>query len=206
MSERINETGEKNGFSNGTIAMLCAAFFAGMIGMAYAAVPLYQLFCQVTGYGGTTQRAETQYSDRVLDEKITVRFDANTASGLPWDFQPVEREVTMKIGETVQVAYRAKNLAAGPSWGRSSFNVTPQIAGGYFMKVECFCFTDTELAPGEEIEMPVMFYIDPDVVDLPEMKNIRTITLSYTFYPVDAPSPDENQSVSLPKTGNNLGG
>ena len=205
MSEHTTDNGNSGRFSNGVIAMLCSAFFVGMIGMAYAAVPLYQLFCQVTGFGGTTQRADTQYSGRILDEKITVRFDANTSAGLPWDFQPIERDVTMKIGETVQVAYRAKNLAGNPTWGRSSFNVTPLIAGGYFMKVECFCFTDTKLAPGEEIEMPVVFYIDPDIVDLPEMKNIRTITLSYTFYPVDEPSP-EAKSVSLPKTGNNLGG
>ncbi|MCB1452119.1 MAG: cytochrome c oxidase assembly protein [Rhizobiaceae bacterium] len=205
MNERISDTGKTKGFSNGVIAMLCGAFFVGMVGMAYAAVPLYQLFCQVTGYGGTTQRAETQYSGRILDENVTVRFDANTSAGLGWDFQPVQRDVTMKIGETVQIAYRAKNLTSSPSWGRSSFNVTPQIAGGYFMKVECFCFTDTKLEPGEEIEMPVVFYVDPDVVDLPEMKNIRTITLSYTFYPVDAPSP-EAKSVSLPKTGNNFWG
>jgi len=190
---------------HGVIALACAAFVAGMVGMSYAAVPLYQIFCQVTGYGGTTQRVE-QYSDTVLDRTITVRFDANTAAGLPWEFEPVQRDITMKIGETMQVAYRAKNLFGKATAGRSSFNVTPQFAGAYFMKVECFCFTDTELAPGEEMEMPVVFYIDPAIVDLPEMKNNNTLTLSYTFYPIDAEKTGTKESVSLPKAGANLGG
>jgi cytochrome c oxidase assembly protein subunit 11 len=173
--------------SNRVMALALLAFFAGMIGMAYAAVPLYQLFCQVTGYGGTTQRV-TQYSDRVLDQKIKVRFDANTA-GVPWDFQPVQREVTIPIGETVQIAYKAKNVARTTTSGRATFNVTPQIAGSYFMKVECFCFTDTALQPGEELEMPVVFYVDPAIADAPETKNIRTLTLSYTFYPTETDRP-----------------
>lgn len=204
-ADDTNKAGGQKRVNNGVIALACGAFFVGMIGMAYAAVPLYQLFCQVTGYGGTTQRTE-QLSDTILDRKITVRFDANTSAGLPWDFQPVQRDVTMKIGETTQVAYRARNLSRQPASGRSSFNVTPQFAGAYFMKVECFCFTDTTLQPGEEIQMPVVFYIDPAIVDLPEMKNINTLTLSYTFYPIDNPSPEADQSVSLPRTGANLGG
>ena len=200
-----NQVKSKARANNGVIALACGAFVVGMVGMAYAAVPLYQLFCQVTGYGGTTQRTE-QYSDTVLDRTITVRFDANTSSGLPWEFKPERRDVTMKIGETAQVSYLARNLAKSASYGRSSFNVTPQFAGAYFMKVECFCFTDTTLEPGEQIEMPVVFYIDPEIVELPEMKNINTITLSYTFYPIDGPSADTKQSVSLPKAGANLGG
>jgi cytochrome c oxidase assembly protein subunit 11 len=202
MSER--KDGHKRGMSNGTVALACAAFIAGMVGVSYAAVPLYQIFCQVTGYGGTTQRVE-QYSDTVLDKTIKVRFDANTASGLPWEFEPEQREVTLKIGETTQVAYRARNKFDRATFGRSSFNVTPQFAGAYFMKVECFCFTDTELAPGEEMDMPVVFYIDPAIVDLPEMKNVNTLTLSYTFYPVEKSS-ETKESVSLPKAGANLGG
>jgi cytochrome c oxidase assembly protein subunit 11 len=201
MSPRENnaKSGNRN---HGVIALACVAFVFGMVGVSYAAVPLYKIFCQVTGYGGTTQRVE-QYSDTVLDETITVRFDANTAAGLPWDFAPMQRDVTMKIGETTQIAYRAENLFKTPTSGRSSFNVTPQIAGAYFMKVECFCFTDTRLAPGEEMEMPVVFYIDPAIVDLPEMKNTRTITLSYTFYPIEESAGEEN-SASLPKA--NIGG
>src|SRR5690606_7361401 len=162
---------EKTQRSNRTVAVVCVAFFASMVGAAYAAVPLYQLFCQVTGYGGTTQRV-TQYSQTVLDREIKVRFDANTAGGLPWDFKPVQRGVTIKIGETTQVSYAAKNAFSRPTSGRASFNVTPQLAGAYFMKVECFCFTDTELQPGEEMDMPVVFYVDPEIVNVPELKNI----------------------------------
>ena len=170
--------------SNRVVAAVCLSFFAAMLGMAYAAVPLYDMFCRVTGYGGTTQRVD-QYSQTVLDRKITVRFDANVAGGLPWDFRPVSRDVTMKIGETTQVSYAARNVFSRPTSGRASFNVTPQLAGAYFMKVECFCFTDTELAPGETMDMPVVFYVDPAIVDVPELKNIHTITLSYTFFPID---------------------
>jgi cytochrome c oxidase assembly protein subunit 11 len=176
------------GARNRTMALALGAFFFAMIGAAYAAVPLYQLFCQITGYGGTTQRV-TQYSDRVLDRQITVRFDANTSSGLPWAFRPVKREVSMPIGETVLISYEAENLARTPTAGRATFNVTPQIAGSYFMKVECFCFTDTTLKPGEKMEMPVVFYVDPAIVDAPELKNIHTITLSYTFYPGEVAAP-----------------
>ncbi len=168
--------------TNRLIAGVCLAFFGGMIGMAYAAVPLYAMFCQITGYGGTTQRVE-QYSDRILDREITVRFDANVSGGLPWDFQPVTRDVTMKIGETTLAHYKATNLFSTPAMGRATFNVTPQLAGAYFNKVECFCFTDTTLKPGETLDMPVVFYVDPDIVNVPELKDIRTITLSYTFFP-----------------------
>jgi cytochrome c oxidase assembly protein subunit 11 len=173
--------------SNMVVAGICLAFFGGMVGMAYAAVPLYAMFCQITGYGGTTQRVE-QYSDRILDREITVRFDANT-SGLPWDFKPVARDVTMKIGETTQVHYTAKNLFDRPTAGRATFNVTPQLAGAYFNKVECFCFTDTTLKPGETLDMPVIFYVDPDIVDVPELRDVKTITLSYTFFPLDGEQP-----------------
>lgn len=170
--------------SNRMVAVVCVAFFVGMIGMAYAAVPLYAMFCQVTGYGGTTQRV-TQYSDRVLDRMVTVRFDANVSGGVPWDFQPVQRDVTMKIGETTQISYRATNLFDRPAAGRATFNVTPELAGAYFNKVECFCFTDTTLKAGETLDMPVVFYVDPAIVDVPELKNMKTITLSYTFFPIE---------------------
>jgi len=174
--------------SNKVVAGVCLAFFGGMIGMSYAAVPLYAMFCQVTGYGGTTQRVE-QYADRVLDREITVRFDANTSGGLPWDFKPAAREVTMKIGETAQVHYTARNLFDRTTFGRASFNVTPEMAGAYFNKVECFCFTDTTLKPGETLDMPVVFYVDPDIVDVPELRNVKTITLSYTFFPIEGEKP-----------------
>jgi len=174
--------------ANRVIAASASAFVAGMVGMAYAAVPLYAMFCQVTGYGGTTQRVE-QYSDKILDRKITVRFDANVSGGLPWDFKPVQRDVTMRIGETTQIAYQARNEFNVPTAGRASFNVTPELAGAYFNKVECFCFTDTSLKPGEALDMPVVFYVDPDIVNVPELAQLKTITLSYTFFPIDAAKP-----------------
>lgn len=174
--------------SNRFVAVVCLAFFGGMLGMAYAAVPLYAMFCQITGYGGTTQRVE-QFSDRILDREITVRFDANVAGGLPWDFKPVARSVTMKIGETALAHYTATNMFSVPTAGRATFNVTPQIAGSYFNKVECFCFTDTTLKPGETLDMPVLFYVDPDIVDTPELKDVKTITLSYTFFPIEVEKP-----------------
>lgn len=170
--------------SNRTVAMVCVAVLSAMLGMSYAAVPLYDMFCRVTGYGGRTQQT-VQHSKTVLDQTIKVRFDANVASGLPWQFHPIEREVTVRLGETKQVAYEAKNVFSRPTSGRASFNVTPPLAGAYFMKMECFCFTDTELAPGEMLDMPVVFYIDPEILKLPEMKNINTITLSYTFFSID---------------------
>jgi cytochrome c oxidase assembly protein subunit 11 len=168
--------------SNGTIVGVCCAFVFGMLGMAYAAVPLYDLFCKVTGYGGTVQRVE-QASDVILDQTIKVRFDANTAPGLAWSFEPVQREVEVRIGETVQVLYKARNLAATPAAGQATFNVTPEATGAYFNKVQCFCFTETTLQPGEEMEMPVVFFVDPEIVNPVETKGIHTITLSYTFYP-----------------------
>ncbi|MBZ9654232.1 cytochrome c oxidase assembly protein [Phyllobacterium lublinensis] len=174
--------------SDRTIAISCLAFFFGMVGMAFAAVPLYAMFCQVTGYGGTTQRVE-QMSDTILDKKIVVRFDANTSGGLPWHFEPVQRDVTMNIGETKLIKYEARNISDQPTAGRASFNVTPQAAGAYFNKVECFCFTDTVLKPGEDLEMPVVFFVDPDIVNAPELKGVNTITLSYTFFPIEMPAP-----------------
>jgi len=182
------ETDRRKERSNRLVAGVCLAFFGGMIGMAYAAVPLYAMFCQMTGYGGTTQRVD-QYSDRVLDRKITVRFDANVSSGLPWDFKPVQREMTMNIGETAQAHYTAGNPFSVPTAGRATFNVTPDMAGAYFNKVECFCFTDTTLKPGETLDMPVVFFVDPAIVDVPELKDISTITLSYTFFPIEKDEP-----------------
>ncbi|MEQ1942166.1 cytochrome c oxidase assembly protein [Mesorhizobium sp. VNQ89] len=196
--------------SNRLIAAICLAFFGGMVGMAYAAVPLYAMFCQITGYGGTTQRVE-QYSDRVLDREITVRFDANVAGGLPWEFKPTERSMTMKIGETAQAHYTSTNMFSVPTAGRATFNVTPEMAGAYFNKVECFCFTDTTLKPGETIDMPVVFFVDPDIVDVPELKNLTTITLSYTFFPIEAEkpvaaAPQAGEGVIETTTDDNLGG
>ena len=187
----------KNRRGNRLTAILCLGVFFGMVGMAYAAVPLYAMFCQLTGYGGTTQRVE-QYSDRILDQKIAVRFDANT-NGIFWDFRPVKRQVELKIGETTQIHYSATNRGSQPTTGKATFNVTPELAGAYFNKVECFCFTDTTLQPGQTIDMPVVFYIDPAIVDVPELKHVKTITLSYTFFRSDADKP----VAAAPQAGQN---
>lgn len=174
--------------SNRVVVGSCLAFVAGMVGMAYAAVPLYDMFCRVTGYNGTTQRVE-QASDVILDEKVKVTFDANTSGGLPWEFKPVQRDIDIRIGETVQVMYRAKNLSSKPTTGQATFNVTPMQAGAHFNKVQCFCFTETTLQPGEEMEMPVVFFVDPDIVKAVETKDVKTLTLSYTFYPREPSKP-----------------
>lgn len=165
-------------------AAACVVFLSAMIGMSYAAVPLYELFCKVTGYGGTTQVAEAE-ADRVLDREITIRFDANIAAGLPWKFKPTERQMVLQVGETGQAAYGFSNLAESQTIGTSTFNVTPQSAGVYFNKLECFCFTEQVLAAGESVEMPVVFFIDPAIADDRELDSISTITLSYTFFPVE---------------------
>ena len=194
---------EQQKLGNGTVVAVCLTFVVAMAGMAYAAVPLYDMFCKVTGYGGTTQRVE-QMSETILDRTIKVRFDANTAQGLPWDFRPVQREVELKIGETVQIMYTAKNISSRPVTGQATFNVTPQSAGAYFNKVQCFCFTETTLQPGEEMEMPVVFFIDPAIVEPLETKNINTITLSYTFYPHEAQKPVAAAAEKEPAETNKL--
>ncbi len=178
---------------NRVAALVCGGVFVGMVGLSYAAVPLYQLFCQVTGYGGTTQRV-AQYSDTILDKTITVRFDANT-NGIPWEFAPKQREVTLRIGETREVSYVARNTADEPTTGTATYNVSPAVAGAYFNKIQCFCFTEQELQPGQSYDMPVQFFVDPAIVNAPELKNLNAITLSYTFYPkhdasAKAPTPD----------------
>ena len=157
----------------------------GMLGMAYAAVPLYQMFCQATGYGGTTQRV-TKASEKILDRVVTVRFDANV-NGLSWSFEPVVRTVEVRIGENKLAFYRATNTSDRPLVGTSSFNVSPDIAGSFFNKLECFCFQEQRLEPGETIDLPVSFYVDPAIEDDKDGRKVKEITLSYTFYPVDKP-------------------
>lgn len=163
------------------VGLSAAAFVFAMIGMSYAAVPLYKIFCQVTGYGGTTQRAE-QAPDIILDRKITVRFDANVSRDVPWRFKPVQKEVELRIGESTLAFYEAQNLSSEAVLGTATFNVTPESAGYYFNKIECFCFIEQVLKPGQHIDMPVTFYIDPDIMNDPEARKIEEITLSYTFF------------------------
>lgn len=173
---------------NRTVVIACGAFVTAMVGMAYAAVPLYDMFCRVTGYNGTTQRVE-QASDRILDQTIRVEFDANSAQTLGWKFEAVDKAVTPRIGETMQINYRVTNTNARTETGKAVFNVTPMVAGAYFNKLQCFCFTDITLKPGETRDMPVVFFVDPDIVNTPETKDLKVLTLSYTFYPSDKPKP-----------------
>ena len=166
------------------VAITCASVAIGMLGMAYAAVPLYQLFCQVTGYGGTTQRAISP-SEHTVDQTITMRFDANVARKLAWDFRPVEQTLTVQLGENRIAHYTATNTSDKPLRGTATFNVTPESAGVFFNKIECFCFTEQLLQPGETVDMPVSFFVDPEIANDKDAKKISQITLSYTFYPMD---------------------
>lgn len=176
------------GRRNAGVVIACGVFVAAMVGMSYAAVPLYDMFCRVTGYNGTTQRVE-QASSVILNQKLRVELDTNMASELSWDFKALDRSVEPKIGETVQVNFRIANPSTEAQTGRAVFNVTPMAAGAYFNKLECFCFTDLTLKPGEIRDMPVVFFVDPEIVNQQETKNLKVITLSYTFYPSDKPKP-----------------
>jgi cytochrome c oxidase assembly protein subunit 11 len=198
-----DKTEQKKGRANGVIVASCVAFVFGMVGMAYAAVPLYDMFCKVTGYNGTTKRVE-QASDVILDRTIKVTFDANSAPGLPWDFKPVQLEIELKIGETVQVEFEATNLSKKPTTGQAVFNVTPMAAGAYFNKVQCFCFTETTLQGGEKMEMPVVFFVDSEIVNTVETKGINTLTLSYTFYAREPSKPIAGLTVKPAETDNKL--
>jgi len=176
---------------NRIAAYACVAFVGLMLAASYAAVPLYRIFCQVTGFGGTTQVSKAAPTDIPADAKdrlVTVQFDGNVNSQLPWAFEPAQREVTVKVGEQTLAFYRAKNLSDKPITGTATFNVSPPIAGAYFDKIACFCFTEQTLQPGETVEMPVSFFIDPSVVKDAEMDGV-TITLSYTFFEVGGKLP-----------------
>jgi cytochrome c oxidase assembly protein subunit 11 len=173
---------------NGRTAAIAALIVLAMVGLAFASVPLYRLFCQVTGFAGTTQRAEAaELPAQPTGKIISVRFDANTNSALPWSFEPEEHTQRVAVGARDMAFYNAKNLSDRPVTGTATFNVTPAQAGQYFTKIQCFCFTEQTLKPGEEMRMPVIFFVDPAILDDPYAKEINEITLSYTFYPVDEP-------------------
>ena len=168
--------------SFGLTAAVLLVFVAGMVGMSFAAVPLYRIFCQVTGYGGTTRRAQVAPKN-VLDRVVTVRFDSNISNNLGWSFRPVKRSVDVKLGEVGTVSFLAENRTGQTETGTAAFNVAPDQAGAYFNKIACFCFTEQTLAPGEKKELGVSFFVDPAYADDPNLENITTITLSYSFYP-----------------------
>jgi cytochrome c oxidase assembly protein subunit 11 len=177
-------SGRRPGRAKTLTALALTSVIVGMLGLTAAAVPLYRLFCQATGYGGTTQRAEAapgQQSERI----ITVRFNADVAHDLPWTFAPVERAVQVRPGEQHLAFFRAHNGSGRPIVGTATFNVTPFKAGRYFDKIACFCFEEQTLRAGETVDMPVSFYVDPAILDDPETADVRAITLSYTFFELD---------------------
>ena len=169
---------------NRKTAIVLFSIAGGMVGLAFASVPLYQLFCQVTGYGGTTQvaAAPLEHIGQKQGRFITVRFDANVNSALPWQFKPLQKEIMVRVGDEVLAHYTAKNTGLTAVVGNATFNVTPFKAGPYFNKVDCFCFSEQLLKPDEEVPMPVSFFVDPEIFDNPNTKDVHTITLSYTFY------------------------
>lgn len=167
---------------NGRTAFALLAVVGGMVGLAYASAPLYQMFCKVTGYGGTP-KTEAKAGVKATERTITIQFDANVSPNLAWRFTPEQREITVKIGEQALATYAAESLSAKITAGAATYNVTPFKAGPYFDKVACFCFSEQTLQPGQKVSMPVTFYVDPDILNDPSTKDLKTITLSYTFFP-----------------------
>lgn len=180
---------------NKRVAVMALGVSLAMLGAAYASVPLYRIFCQVTGFGGTTQRAEAA-TGQVLDTEISVRFDANVSDKLSWKFHAGQPTIRVRLGEPTLIHYVATNTATHETTGTAIFNVTPPEAGVYFNKIECFCFTEQTLKAGERAEMPVQFFVDPDILKDPDTRAIKEITLSYSFYPATTKAADKQAAVS----------
>jgi cytochrome c oxidase assembly protein subunit 11 len=171
------------------VAATCGLVVVLMVGASYAAVPFYNWFCRATGFNGTTQVATSAPAGAPLARKIAIRFDSNVAPGLPWKFEPEKTEIEVRIGEVVTVYYNVINQAARTTTGQAAYNVAPLTVGAYFEKINCFCFTEQTMAPGEKRQMAVVFYVDPSIVNDSDNDGLNTITLSYTFYPVRDPAP-----------------
>jgi cytochrome c oxidase assembly protein subunit 11 len=172
---------------NVLIAACCGAFAAGMVGAAYAAVPLYNWFCRTTGFAGTPQVAQSA-PDHMLGRTLAIRFDSNVTPGLPWKFEPEQNEIKLRIGEVATVRYKVINQAARTITAQASYNVSPPTVGAYFDKINCFCFTQQTMKPGETREMTVVFYVDPKIAEDRDQDELNTITLSYTFYKLPEPA------------------
>jgi cytochrome c oxidase assembly protein subunit 11 len=187
---------------NRRVAAIAGTVVVAMVGLAYASVPLYGMFCKATGFGGTTQRAAAA-PETATGKFITIRFDANTAGSLGWNFHPVQSVMKVRIGEQNMAHYSATNLADKVLTGSAIFNVSPAEAGAYFNKIQCFCFTQQTLKAGETVDLPVDFFVDPAILDDPDSKSISEITLSYTFFPVDKPDAVSAVTPQPPKQDTN---
>lgn len=192
MSTEAIQPANKPKHSNRKVALYSLSMAVGMLGLGYASVPLYRMFCQVTGFGGTTQMAtiaQAQAAEaRAMGETISVRFDGNITPGMPWKFYPEQVTQKVKIGERQLAFFIAKNESDKPVTGQASFNVEPDQTGKYFNKVQCFCFTEQTLQPGEEVRMPVTYYVDPAMLSDANAQRVEQITLSYTFFKLEEPS------------------
>ncbi|MBK8208900.1 MAG: cytochrome c oxidase assembly protein [Rhodospirillales bacterium] len=179
-------------------ALVLSGVAAAMLGVSFWSPTLYRLFCQGTGYEGTPKTENVVHSTQTSAAQVTVRFDANVNSALPWRFQPAQREVHLRLGEETLIHYTAANLSDQPITGTATFNVVPDKAGVYFSKLECFCFTEQTLAPGQEVSMPVVFYVDPGLAEDPTTRDVSTITLSYTFYrpDIEPKQPDNTAAIA----------
>ena len=182
------------------VAAACGVLVGAMVGAAYAAVPFYNWFCRTTGFAGTPQVASTAPA-QALARRIVVRFDANVSGGLPWRFEPETNSIEVRIGDTITVNYLATNLSARETVGQASYNVSPPTVGAYFSKINCFCFTEQRLKAGETREMPVVFFVDPELVKDSEQDGLNTITLSYTMFPVRQPEPPRAEDARGPGRG-----
>ena len=187
---------------NRRTAVALTLLVGAMAGLSFASVPLYRLFCQATGFGGTTRIADRPAS-QPIDRVVSVRFDSQVNPGLPWRFEPVQGRIDVRLGENILVFYRATNLSRETVTGSATFNVVPEKAGPYFYKLECFCFTEQTLAPGETVEMPVSFYIDAEWIKDRKMASLDSITLSYSFFRVERPGIGENSAVVPPRASLN---
>lgn len=187
------------GNRNRWVMVSCLGLVLGMTALSFAAVPLYDLFCRVTGFGGTTQQADAT-TGQVVERTVRVRFDASINSDLDWEFQPVQREMSMKIGESAVAFYRARNRATTRGTGTAAFNVTPLKVGKYFNKIACFCFSEQILEAGKSVDMPVTFFVDPEMAKDPNLADVKTITLSYTFFAVEEETDSEKSAAAEPAT------
>ncbi|CAN5115560.1 cytochrome c oxidase assembly protein [soil metagenome] len=186
------------------VAVICGLAFFGMVGAAYAAVPLYKMFCQATGFDGTVRKAVAKPT-KILDRKVEIRFDANVRN-LPWDFAALQTSQTVRIGDTGLAFFKVTNRGDKPMTGRAIYNVVPEQAGPYFQKLECFCFSNQTIAPGQTVEFPVVYFVDPGFVDDVDTKNKSEITLSYTFFPAVPDAAGAKQAATTPRIVEPLGG